>query len=259
MTPLDIQVNFSILRKYHPEIELLASSMLKRNASLDNVDQTIFIKDIHLSEFEDNPIEDFLSTYESILSDNQYYSLLYLVFKITTDLERAIELTEDFEEAYNTLVFINDYLRIKERGNSFSLEIKDVKSKAKLLSPPLISTMVDWFITKLKQPSFNPQLAHYLKEGEIPRANISKILLSIKYRKNNPSNYILGNGVNMLVNYLNDNTNLKSDSASMSNDQAKLIDNLFNIFSLTYYDENRASQTDYIRGLLRNFKRYSSL
>src|SRR5690349_8588180 len=109
MTPLDIQVNFSILRKYHPEIELLASSMLKRNELLDAVDQTVFIKDIHLNDFESNPIEDFLSTYESILSDNQYYSLLYLVFKITTDLERAIELTEDFEEAYNTLVFVNDY------------------------------------------------------------------------------------------------------------------------------------------------------
>lgn len=259
MTLLDIQVNFSILRKYHPEIEFLASSMLKRNEPLDTIDQTIFIKTIHLNEFESNPIEDFLTTYETILSDNQYYSLLYLVFKISTDLERAIELTEDFEEAYSTLVFINDYLRIKERGSSFSLEIKDGKSKAQLLSPTIISTMVDWVINKLKQPSFNPQLAHYLKEGEITRANISKILLSIKYRKNNQNNYVLGNGINMLVGYLNDHTDLKSDSATMGNDQARLIDNLFRIFSLINYDENRASETDYIRGLLRNYKRYSTL
>lgn len=259
MTSLDILVNFSLLRKYHPEIEFLASSMQKRDEPINAVDQTIYIKDVHINEFESDPIEDFLTTYESVLSDDQYYSLLYLVFIITTDIERAIELTEDFEETYSTLNFINDYLRIKERGNSFSLEIKDGKSKAQLLSSTLISTTIDWLINKLKHPGFNPQLAYYLNEGEITRANISKILLAIKRRKNNPTNYTLGSGVNMLVNYLNDHTDLKSDSASMSNYQAKLIDNLFRIFSLINYNENRASETDYIRGLLRNFKRHYSL
>jgi hypothetical protein len=262
MIEIYIDLDLVKLRKYHPEAELWASLKTKQNQPLD-----LFTQSLQIDYSPDNTdsSEEFLKLYGDLLTKHDLLDyagdILYLSNKITTDINISLEIGSDFQEAIEVLKVLIELQRMKEKSDEpITLEFKrkSPKGKVTLHNQRLIEYMTKQLISISQSPSFNTQLSSLLEGLELTRANLTRILLGLQYRANDPSGYCRGIGCVRLLNYLNNETSFKTPKGSLiSNQQTRFLFDLLYLQKITPPDKHEDSfKEDYIRPLIRHHKRF---
>jgi hypothetical protein len=262
MIEINVDLDLVKLRKYHPEAELWASFKTHQNQPIDLLTQSLQI-DYTPNNMDSK--EEFLQLYGDLLTEYDLLDyagdILYLSYKITTDINISLEITTDFQEAIEILKVLIELFRMKEKSNEpITLEFKRKSPKGKVILDN--QRLVDYLTTKLisisRSPSFNTQLSSLLEGIELTRANLTRVLLGLKYRASDPSGYCRGIGCVRLLNYINSETRFKTPNGSLiSNLQARFLFDLLYLQKITPPDKHQQSfKEDYIRSLVRHHKRF---
>jgi hypothetical protein len=241
----DAEIDFTNIRHYHHEIELIARANEKADKPITAISQNFLldIKKVEWTAFNDN--------YER-LTEEHALPLLFLIQETYSDIERTKELDNEVMEVKSNLTFLYNVLKLQESSIA-KLKAKAVRSKshlslepklflkiqsnsevgaATLESPTITNLVIQKVIEVFKNPSYNYQLASHLQNVELTSINIKEILDRLDYRKSNIEYYCTADTAYRILSYLNAHTNFNFTGKYASNQQCRFIFDILQLFNL---------------------------
>ena len=253
----EIPLDYSVLRKYNPQIELLAqlkeSKHQERNIVLHTVSTPYSIEEFE--EF-DKKYNDLLKKYG--LQSHQG-SLLFFAGTLFESFEQAQVAREDFKLAYASLKKIAQLLKMQEECDLQELsitvkgtQVADTVSIDKgILVQAVFEPLIKNLYHRISSPVFNNELSLILKDVEFSYKSLTKVLESIKIPKNNEYTRTLATHSNIILHYLNEETELRAEEGKLiSNQQTRFLYELLHLLNFIKDEHIQSNPEDYIRSLV---------
>jgi len=241
--------DFTRIRKYHPEIELIASSRESNGETITSLQQTIYIDLIPGFSYEQ-----FFYNYERLLTDNglqdeHALEILYLMQITYSDIEIANQNQADLIEAVVNLDFLLDLATLLEsntnahiksqsgkpsRYDNLTINIQSTKrnGSATLNNPIVTDYVIKKIMEVFKSKSYNAQLSEIMRDVELNTTNIKNIKKQINYRSTDVERFCIAQTVSRIQQYLNEFTSFSSPRNGLLNKQARFIFDLLSLFNL---------------------------
>lgn len=239
MISINANFDFTRIRRYHYEIELISSSKEKRNETITSILQTIYI-DLDSSEKYQDFISRYIQLFESYrLNEEVAFDLLFLIQKTYGDIEIANEVNNDLLEAQINLSFLTDVIKLKETNKSkthkfskLNLTIEGFNGSSTLRNSMVTDYVINQIIKAFQDITYNPQLANLLVGQEITFANLDTILKKLSYKTSNINRYCTAQTATRIKDYLNEQTDFSSPSGGLLSKQARFIFEILSLFNL---------------------------
>jgi len=257
MFSFDAEFNFTRIRQYHPEIQFIAESKIKRNEPINSLLQSAYIdvdSDEECTKFL-NDYADLLKSYN--LQDENVLDILFLTQKTYSDIELASETGDELLEADTNLSFLIDVVKMQEshkakkggkspQTNKFpnlSLMIQnlDETGAATLRNPMVTDYLIKQLIKAFKNKSYNSQLAYALvkfdnngheEDIELTSSNLIHAQKQLNYRNQDIKRFCTAQTASRIHSYLNEQTPFSSPTNGLLSKQARFIFDLLQLFNL---------------------------
>ncbi|MDB5015350.1 MAG: hypothetical protein JWQ84_182, partial [Mucilaginibacter sp.] len=196
MIKVSAEFDFTRIRKYHHNIEFLASSAENRQEPINTVYQDVFIDLKTENDYKTFVIsfEQLLETYN--LQDENVLEILYLAQLTYADIETATEINFELLETHVNLTFLKEVIRLQEADKArkakqsknikqyadLDLTIQSLNGSITLKNPIVTDFVIAQLVKAFRDKSYNFQLATALENQEITYSNLSKIIKELNYR-----------------------------------------------------------------------------
>jgi hypothetical protein len=268
----EAEIDFTNIRHYHPEIEFIANSVRKSGQPINAIQQPLKI-DVDESEWTA-----FIENYERIfiandISDEHSLPLWFLVQQTYSDIEQGEAQLAQHGNMLNNLNFLKEILSYQESKPDkdglpeLSLSIEHKRRTATLNDPAIATFMIKQLIKIFKDKSYNFALAGMLENIELTAANVKREIDKYTYRNTDIPHYCTAQTADRIRQYLNAHTTFTRPGKNLTNEQARFIYGILELFNLTPYLLKRktvpriakdipAFKTQIIKDLVKNHKLY---
>ena len=260
--PFTVTVNFDILSDCHIEASTKPGELEALGLDPENAIQEIKIDSVKTEKDYlklKNKLQEVLKDYSLDEHEDHFLYLFHLFYE--NDAPDFILKEDAVKHAAARVKKLIELQRIKEQCSSKDLVVS-VKSKTKALSvsfdtPIIIDDIWDTLYRSLIEATIssgsNFLLLEYLKDKEITLEFLKEVSKNLKFRTGSFWNKALASFAAMILYFLNKQDVFKSDS-KLSSEQARLIFDLLEAFSLLDNLSIGSEKDDYIKALLKNNK-----
>lgn len=265
----EAEIDFTYIRRYHPEIEFIARSIEKSGRPINAIKQPLKI-DIIESEWTA-----FIDNYERIflvnnIDDEHNLPLWFLIQQAYSDIERGNELHGEHGQMLVNLNFLKEILAFQESEPAeglaeLSIRIEHKRRSAILNDSTIANFVIMQIINAFKDHSYNASLADILENTELTVANIEALLNKYSYRTRDIPYYYTTETAYRILQYLNAHTKFNVPGTELTSEQARFIFDILELFNLTSYLLKRKSvpriandlpafKTQVIKDVIKNHK-----